>query len=1004
MKKLFVITLIIGIAVSMGTLGARAAQVSEGQARNIAAQFMAQKRLGSIDTASPSMLRGVASSQPAIYVFNTAKRGEGWVIVSGDDRALPVLGYSDHGYCDLDSVPENMREWLEMYVAQIESLDDGGSGNSSDALPVLGNVASNDAPMPKGGSVQPLITTKWGQGYPYNLYCPTINGTNCVTGCTATAMAQIMRYHQWPQSTSQNIPSYYWETGKEYIPILATTTFNWASMTDTYPSSGGNTTANNAVARIMQFCGRALQTDFGINSSSAYAYRNVWVDYFRYSSNAQYMYRCDYSYSLWVYYIKKELNNHRPILYRGQKSPGGGHAFVLDGYDENEYFHFNWGWSGNYDGYFSLESLNPKGGGIGSSPGENGYVIWQAMIIGLQPNTTAATEWNEVAKCSNVTAASTSYTRSSSTKPFGITVTSDYKSFATLPYTFDLGWGVYDETGHQQLQFFNCLPGQELGAGESKTFTRTLSFGANLPNGTYYLRPICRQSSSSSPTWTRCHFSGTEYIRATINGNNLTLEVKNQETKNGMIASINAFGTLKKVNRPLSVLVKVTNTRSISGSINLYLFADNVMVGSQAVTVEMGSSTTTSIKFIPKTSGTKSIKITADANGNNVLCTGSVTVDPATAANLSMTYYVTGANSTNNHTSLDYSLPFNITIKNNNSAVYHDYVIVNLYRYDTNELIDTKSIICNIAAGEQMSKTFTFENLQLGKYYAKVYYYNYNDQVQALHTIYYTVAEPYDVWVNGVRVHSANKNSVTGPSISGTITYLPSTNTLTLNNATLDIRGMSVNAITNAYGGSPNLKIKLVGTNKILAEAYKIAIDVKESQGFTLYGSGTLTCGGALYLDARDHMTNNNTKSYIKDCSVDINQIISEDYEESLIIDNADVTTEYLNVGGDYNGNVGLKLLNCRVVSPKGGYTKDGCIYVGNEVWYGHVEIKRGTASTIPGDVNGDGHVTSADITALYNWLINSDDSELMNGDQDGDGHVTSVDVTVVYNIMLDNQ
>ncbi len=111
-----------------------------------------------------------------------------------------------------------------------------------------------------------------------------------------------------------------------------------------------------------------------------------------------------------------------------------------------------------------------------------------------------------------------------------------------------------------------------------------------------------------------------------------------------------------------------------------------------------------------------------------------------------------------------------------------------------------------------------------------------------------------------------------------------------------------------------------------------------------------------------------------------------------------------MNAGGDYNGNVGLTLLNCRVASPKGGYTKDGCIYVGNEEWLGHVEIKRGTASTIPGDVNGDGHVTSADITALYNWLINSDDSELMNGDQDGDGHVTSVDVTVVYNIMLDNQ
>ena len=266
---------------------------------------------------------------------------------------------------------------------------------------------------------------------------------------------------------------------------------------------------------------------------------------------------------------------------------------------------------------------------------------------------------------------------------------------------------------------------------------------------------------------------------------------------------------------------------------------------------------------------------------------------------------------------------------------------------------------------------------------------------------YFTRGEIYDLWINGVQVTGANKNGVTGPGISGSVTYEPSTNTLTLNNATIDQRGLSVCAIENAYGGPTNLKIKLVGDNKILANTNNIAINAKESQGFTLYGSGTLDCGGALYLDARDHLINDATVSYIKDCSVYFDNILSEDYEECLTIDNADVTTEYLYVGADHNGYEGLKLINCYVASPANGVVSNyGYITVNGDEWQGHIEIKR---SAIPGDVNGDGHVSSADITALYDYLLNSDTSNLVNGDVDNDGHITSGDVTAVYSIMLGN-
>ena len=221
----------------------------------------------------------------------------------------------------------------------------------------------------------------------------------------------------------------------------------------------------------------------------------------------------------------------------------------------------------------------------------------------------------------------------------------------------------------------------------------------------------------------------------------------------------------------------------------------------------------------------------------------------------------------------------------------------------------------------------------------------------------YLTGATYDLWINGVQVTCANQNGVTGPGISGSVTYDASINTLTLNNATIDRRGLSVCAIENAYGGPTNLKIKLVGDNKILANTNNIAINAKESQGFTLYGSGTLDCGGALYLDAHDHLTNDATVSYIKDCSVYFDNILSEGYEECLTIDNADVTTEYLSVGSDHNGYKGLNLVNCYVASPANGVVSNyGYITVNGGEWQGHVEIKR---SGVPGDVNGDGTVTT---------------------------------------------
>ena len=262
----------------------------------------------------------------------------------------------------------------------------------------------------------------------------------------------------------------------------------------------------------------------------------------------------------------------------------------------------------------------------------------------------------------------------------------------------------------------------------------------------------------------------------------------------------------------------------------------------------------------------------------------------------------------------------------------------------------------------------------------------------------YLTGATYDLWINGVQVTYANQNGVTGPGISGSVTYDPSTNTLTLNNATIDRGELSVVAISTAYGSPANFKIKLVGTNKILANFNSIAINAKESQGFTIYGSGTLNSGGALYLDAHDHLTDHAAVSYIKDCSVYFDNILSEGYEECLTIDNADVTTEYLSVGSDHNGYKGLDLINCYVASPANGVVSNyGYITVDGNEWQGHVEIKRSSI----GDVNGDGKVNVSDVTALINMILGITPMNETLADVNGDGRVNVSDVTALINIIL---
>lgn len=308
-----------------------------------------------------------------IYVFNRGEN-DGFVIVSGDDRAVPVLGYSDTGSFDADNIPANMQAWLEDYSRQIEWLRTNG-------VAVYEAEATEDyAP------VAPLIASKWSQSEPYYNDCPEYKGDKCVTGCAATAMAMVMKYYNYP--TSGTGSHTYTPANNRRLGQLSAdfgnTTYDWENMLDEYNYGEYSDTEAQAVATLMYHCGVSLDMQYDPYASGAHSvdWMVALKTYFGYDDGIYLVNREYYSTEGWNKLIYDEIAAGRPVLYSGM-SRQGGHAFICDGYSDDGYFHINWGWAGMSDGYFLFSALDPYEQGIGGGDGAFNYM--QDVTLGIMP-------------------------------------------------------------------------------------------------------------------------------------------------------------------------------------------------------------------------------------------------------------------------------------------------------------------------------------------------------------------------------------------------------------------------------------------------------------------------------------------------------------------------------------------------------------------------------------------------------------------------------------------
>ncbi len=371
MKRLLLI-----IAMLVGGIVMFAQPRSEEQAKQIAKEFFGKKPQRKATSLSVvpqqkvsetirkrvSRSKSTSSQHSSCYIINDEDNNR-FVIVSADERMYEILGYSNSGCFDPDNAPDGLMMLMSGYEVEHNYV-----------ISNYNTIDSHSSKRENVSAISPLIKSKWGQNSPFNLQCPlSSTGNKSVSGCVATAMAQVLNYYKQPIRG---------QGGREYYTTRSTNTFqmfnydsltiDWNSIKDTYRyyydengkyQSVPNRTdiENDEVAKLMHACGVSVFMDYDDGSGAfpsdiPYAL----INHFGYNPNIICVRRECYSNKEWNTMIMEELNAQRPIIYGGQDGDYGGHEFIIDGIDDNGLYHFNFGWYGNGDGYFSIDAIDPN--------------------------------------------------------------------------------------------------------------------------------------------------------------------------------------------------------------------------------------------------------------------------------------------------------------------------------------------------------------------------------------------------------------------------------------------------------------------------------------------------------------------------------------------------------------------------------------------------------------------------------------------------------------------
>jgi len=482
-----------------------AKQVDVQTAHTVATNFIAQKQKSNdVDVVLKDkiLLKEQGTGLNVAYYIFDVNNNNGFVLVSGDDVVKPILAYSIDKQFEIGTTqsPET-KYWTNVYYQQINYITTNNIKAEKDVTAQWSFLAnSNNGTANKPNNfVAPLLTTTWDQGRYYNINTPGTGNGKTPVGCVATAMAQIMKYWDAP-TTGVGSYDYTHQTYGNLSADFGATTYSWASMPNSL-SQSSPMGYKQAVSLLGYHCAISVKMNFAPGGSGAYVLawnnntpcaENAFKNYFNYRNSIEGVYRDDYTDAQWIDLLKSELDLSRPILYAGYGSAGG-HAFVFDGYDDNNLFHINWGWGGMSNGYFTVDNLAPSALGIGGGGGN--FNTDQQALIKIEPllpgqvNDTLGLAMN-----SAINMAATTIEEGD-----GFTVEASIKNIGQLDFLAgSLQAQIYNSADSTPKIYFNRQTNQSLANGNNETYTFTTNGIASLSPGNYFIRI---QHTDINNTW-----------------------------------------------------------------------------------------------------------------------------------------------------------------------------------------------------------------------------------------------------------------------------------------------------------------------------------------------------------------------------------------------------------------------------------------------------------------------------------------------------------------------
>ena len=477
-------------------------------------------------------------NNPQFYIFTPENSG-GFVIVSGEDELPAIVGYSTQGAGLATEMPSVLVEWLGEYSEYVNDVRAG----------VIEPAAVQAA---AGTRIEPMLKTSWNQGAPYNNMCPTVNGQPTPTGCTATAMAQIMKFHEWPKSPTCNITYHNNVTDETENIDLTSHVYDWANMLDHYRGSYNQKQAN-AVAQLMVDVGKAIQSNYAPagTGSTPTNVCDALVNVFDYTPQIVMVNRRETTEEAFMSLIRDNLEARQPLLFSGHsQNIESGHAFVCDGIDENNLLHIDWGWDGAYNGYFSMTYMKPDGVGTGGGAGR--YNVGMGVVANIRPR-----EKGEPDRAGDPTVYSTSiytpgsdksiyeYVTSATSGKINFRISAAFLNWSHSSYTAKIALAFENEKGEYDYEDIGLSINLSTNAGTGYyiDFSKDIS---EMPKGVYNIK-VCYKGADGA-------------YKVMPGDNNLQLVLSDTETKLCKLAPDLELAQLNYAVTPMYVGDKISFT------------------------------------------------------------------------------------------------------------------------------------------------------------------------------------------------------------------------------------------------------------------------------------------------------------------------------------------------------------------------------------------------------------------------------------------------------------